>query len=64
MDADDVYERAVKSLLDGATGTRRRESPPKKTAKKASAKIASSKTGGKKADRTRKVAKKQTARSR
>jgi glucose-6-phosphate dehydrogenase assembly protein OpcA len=60
MDADDVYERAVKSLLDGATGTTRRESP----AKKASAKnVSGKKTGGKKADRKRKVAK-QTAGSR
>jgi glucose-6-phosphate dehydrogenase assembly protein OpcA len=55
MDADDVYERAVKSLLDGATGATRRESP----AKNASGK----KAGGKKADRKRKVAK-QTAGSR
>jgi glucose-6-phosphate dehydrogenase assembly protein OpcA len=61
MDADDVYERAVKSLLDGATGTTRRASSKKTSAKKASAKNASSKkTGGKQADRDRKVAK-QTA---
>jgi glucose-6-phosphate dehydrogenase assembly protein OpcA len=60
MDADDVYERVVKSLLDGATGTTRRESPATKaSAKKASGK----KTGGKKADRKRRVAK-QTAGSR
>jgi glucose-6-phosphate dehydrogenase assembly protein OpcA len=65
MDADDVYERAVKSLLDGAAGATRRESPAKKaSAQKASAKNASGKkTGGKKADRKRKVAK-QTAGSR
>jgi glucose-6-phosphate dehydrogenase assembly protein OpcA len=55
MDADDVYERAVKSLLDGATGTTRRGSSSKKTSAK--------KTGGKKVDRKRKVAK-QTAGSR
>jgi glucose-6-phosphate dehydrogenase assembly protein OpcA len=55
MDADDVYERAVKSLLDGATGTTRRKSANKKTSAK--------KAGGKKADRKRKVAK-QTAGSR
>jgi glucose-6-phosphate dehydrogenase assembly protein OpcA len=61
MDADDVYERAVKSLLDGATRTTRRASSKKTSAKKASAKNASSKkTGGKQADRDRKVAK-QTA---
>src|SRR5215211_2106733 len=61
MDADDVYERAVKSLLDGATGTTRRASSKKTSVKKASAKNASSKkTGGKQADRDRKVAK-QTA---
>jgi glucose-6-phosphate dehydrogenase assembly protein OpcA len=60
MDADDVYERAVKSLLDGVTGTTRRGSP----GKKASAKNASiKKTGGNKADHKRKVAK-QTAGSR
>jgi glucose-6-phosphate dehydrogenase assembly protein OpcA len=60
MDADDVYERAVKSLLDGATGTTRRKSANKRTpAKKASAK----KAGGKKADHKRKVTK-QTAGSR
>jgi glucose-6-phosphate dehydrogenase assembly protein OpcA len=60
MDADDVYERAVKSLLDGATGTTRRKSANKKTsAKKASAQ----KAVGKKADHKRKVTK-QTAGSR
>jgi hypothetical protein len=55
MDADDVYERAVKSLLDGATGASRRGSPAKNASSK--------KVGGKKADRKRKVAK-QTAGSR
>ena len=61
MDADDVYERAVKSLLDSATGTTRRVSPGKKAAAK---KTAAKKTAGKKtADRKPKVAK-QTARSR
>ena len=53
MDADDVYERAVKSLLDGSKGTSGRRSPTRKaSAKKAPAK----KTGGKKADSTRRVA--------
>ena len=60
MDADDVYERAVKSLLDGATGTTRRASSSNKTATK---KTSSRRTGGKKAGRDRKVAK-QTAGSR
>jgi glucose-6-phosphate dehydrogenase assembly protein OpcA len=60
MDADDVYERAVKSLLDGATRTTRRASSRNRTAAR---KTSSKKTGGKKAGRDRKVAK-QTAGSR
>ena len=53
MDADDVYERAVKSLLDGSKRTTSRRSPTKKaSAKKAPAK----KAGGKKAASRRRVA--------
>jgi glucose-6-phosphate dehydrogenase assembly protein OpcA len=65
MDADDVYERVVKSLLDSSKGTTSRKSPTKKSsAKKAPARNTSGrKTGGKKADSRRRVAE-QTAGSR
>jgi glucose-6-phosphate dehydrogenase assembly protein OpcA len=46
MDADDVYERAVKSLLDGAPPTGSTRSAAKKASRK---KAASKKTAGKKA---------------
>ena len=46
MDADDVYERAVKSLLDGAPPAGSIRSAAKKAASK---KTASKKTAGKKA---------------
>jgi glucose-6-phosphate dehydrogenase assembly protein OpcA len=56
MDADEVYERTAKSLLDGE-----KQAAAKPRAKKASAKKASAKkTGGTKADSTRRGAK-QTA---
>ena len=59
MDADDVYERAVKSLLDGAQRTASTRSPAKKaSAKKTSApRSTGSKTAVKKADSKRTVAK-------
>ena len=53
MDADDVYERTAKSLLD-----EKRTAKPR--AKKATAKKTAKKADGKKADSTRRVAK-QTA---
>ena len=64
MDADDVYERAVKSLLDGARGTGGTSSAAKKAASmRTGKKAAGSKAAGKKADSKRRVAK-QAARGR
>ena len=60
MDADDVYERAVKSLLDGSKGTSSSKAPTKKASAK---KAIRQEIGGKKADSKRRVAK-QTAGSR
>ena len=60
MDADDVYERAVKSLLDGRTGTTSGKSPARRasTKKAAAKKTPAKKAGGNKADSRRGVAKK------
>jgi glucose-6-phosphate dehydrogenase assembly protein OpcA len=64
MDADDVYERAVKSLLDSAQGTGRTTSAAKKAAsKKPSGKKPSGRAAAKKAGSKRSVAK-QAARNR
>jgi glucose-6-phosphate dehydrogenase assembly protein OpcA len=60
MDADDVYEQAVKSLLDGAKGTGSTRSTAKKASSKktASKKTAAKKvSGSKKAESRRSVAK-------
>jgi glucose-6-phosphate dehydrogenase assembly protein OpcA len=60
MDADDVYEQAVKSLLDGAQGTGSTRSTAKKASSKktASKKTAAKKvSGSKKAESRRSVAK-------
>jgi glucose-6-phosphate dehydrogenase assembly protein OpcA len=65
MDADDVYERTVKSLLDGARGRGSASSAAKKAASKKTSgrKTAGSKAAVKKADSKRRVAK-QAARGR
>jgi glucose-6-phosphate dehydrogenase assembly protein OpcA len=66
MDADDVYERAVKSLLDSAQRTGSTRSAAKKAASKktASKKTAGKKaSGGKKADSRGRVAKQAAGRS-
>jgi hypothetical protein len=59
MDADEVYERAVKSLLDGARGRGRASSAAKKAASKKTSgkKTSGSKAAVKKADSKRRVAK-------
>jgi Glucose-6-phosphate dehydrogenase subunit len=57
MDADDVYERSVKSLLDGAQRMGRTRSAAKKAASK---KTASKKTAGKKASGSKNAASKRS----